>query len=225
MRINQYLARASGLSRRAADEAIRAGRVRRNGKAATLGDQVSSGDQISLDNTPMELPAISTIMLHKPTGYVTSRRQQGRTPTIYALLPPNLHNLKPIGRLDADSSGLLLLTNDGALAQSLQHPSSGKTKHYEVRLQRQLQPGDAEHLRQGVELEDGPSSMEVTIHPGYVAVDLHEGRNRQIRRSFGALGYSVRKLHRTSFGPYELGNLEAGRWRELSLEKVSDELA
>lgn len=132
MRINQFVARASGLSRRAADAAITDGQVKIGERVAVLGDQVTTGESVTLVGKPLQLPSDHTIMLYKPVGYVTSRRQQGATPTIYALLPEELHDLKPVGRLDRDTSGLLLLTNNGELAQQLQHPSSGKTKRYLV---------------------------------------------------------------------------------------------
>lgn len=215
MRINQYLAHSSGLSRRQADTAITAGRVQINGVVAQLGARVAADDLVELDGKPAHAPDYQTIVFHKPVGYVTSRRQQGATPTIYALLPDSLAELKPIGRLDRDSSGLLVLTNDGALAQRLQHPSHGKRKRYEVELDRPLTATDRQQLQQGVELSDGISKLDIRPQPNYLEVWLGEGRNRQIRRSFTACGYRVTRLHRTTMGEIELGALAAGKWRQL----------
>lgn len=215
MRINRFVARASGLSRRAADTAVADGRVMIGKRVAVLGDAVGDGDVVTLDGGVLQIPTNRTIMLHKPAGSVTSRRQQGATPTIYAFLPEELHDLKPVGRLDRDTSGLLLLTNDGELAQELQHPSSGKTKRYLVWLDRPLTDRDMKKIASGITLGDGPSYMEVQPESGHYSVTLQEGRNRQIRRSFGALKRRVTKLHRTDFGPYALEGLQAGKWREL----------
>jgi pseudouridine synthase len=220
MRINRFVASASGLSRRAADSAVTAGRVRIGERAATLGEHVTEADSITLDGTSLRLPVAETVMLHKPVGYVTSRRQQGVTPTIYALLPEELANLKPVGRLDRDTSGLLLLTNDGELAQQLQHPSSGKVKRYLVWLGRPLSPQELARTRRGIHLVDGLSRMEVQPVSGHYVISLQEGRNRQIRRSFAALGHRVTKLHRTSFGSFELDSLPVGKWRELGPTEI-----
>jgi 23S rRNA pseudouridine2605 synthase len=156
-------------------------------------------------------------MLNKPTGYVVSRDGQGSL-TIYDLLPPELHSLKPIGRLDKDSSGLLLLTNDGQLAQELTHPKYQKTKIYEVTLSTPLQPLHRQMISdRGLQLTDGPSKLELErITDGNDKdwrVHMHEGRNRQIRRTFAALGYSVQTLHRTHFGSYVLGSTKPAAYK------------
>ncbi|HEX7259637.1 MAG TPA: pseudouridine synthase [Candidatus Saccharimonadia bacterium] len=216
MRINRYVAAATGLSRRAADEVISQSRIHVNEHPAQLGMSVGPADSVRLDGTLLRVPQSQTIMLHKPVGYITSRRQQGQTPTIYRLLPPELRRLKPIGRLDRDSSGLLLLTDDGELAQQLQHPSKGKWKRYEVRLDRPLGPEDQRQLEQGVTLPDGPSLLKIQSQGSTHIVSLQEGRNRQIRRSFDALGYKVTSLHRTDFGSYRLGTLGEGEWKHES---------
>jgi 23S rRNA pseudouridine2605 synthase len=221
MRINRFVAQAIGLSRRAADSAIISGRVLINNQVAILGDQVAAGDSITLDAATLQLPTGRTVMLHKPVGYISSRRQQGAAPTIYALLPEELHTLKPVGRLDRDSSGLLLLTNDGALAQQLQHPSHGKTKRYLVWLNRPLAAAELKRLSAGVRLSDGLSRMQVEPHAGHYIVSLQEGRNRQIRRSFAALNRRVTKLHRTEVGSYRLERLQPGSWRELTAAEAT----
>jgi 23S rRNA pseudouridine2605 synthase len=214
MRINKLLALATDLSRRAADTAVANGRVQINGQPAAVGSTVADGDQITLDGQLIQaLPETQTIMLNKPAGYVCSRQGQG-SKTIYDLLPVKLHHLKPVGRLDKDSSGLLLLTNDGELAHQLTHPSFQKEKIYEVTLDMELMPRDFEHItKRGVQLDDGPSKLGLD----YInddnfkwKVTMHEGRNRQIRRTFEKLGYTVIDLHRTQFGEYKLGGLSSG---------------
>ncbi len=211
MRLNQFIARATGLSRRAADYAVSEGRVTINGKSAQTGRAVTGSDTVQLDGTTLVLPTETlTIILNKPVGYVCSRAGQGSR-TIYELLPPELHRLKPVGRLDKDSSGLLLLTDDGDLANELTHPRHAKEKIYEVALDRPLTPEDAARVEQGVKLEDGPSKLQVKNSSGKrFTVTMHEGRNRQIRRTFAALGYDVRKLHRIQFGHFTVNCVQAG---------------
>ncbi len=217
MRINQFVAQASGLSRRAADQAIAKGRVKVDDALATVGQSIEGTEQVTLDGVPLHI-AYQTILLNKPVGYVCSRDGQG-SKTIYDLLPYELHQLKPIGRLDKDSSGLLLLTNDGALANRLSHPSFVKTKVYEVDLDRALEKGAEQAIANGVQLEDGPSAL--SLKPigdtrKEWQVSMHEGRNRQIRRTFDALGYRVTTLHREKFGPYQLGELQIGQFQVIT---------
>jgi len=212
VRINRYIALSTGMSRRAADKLIASGRIKINNQIAIMGIDVKPADKIILDNTPITLPNKTlTIMLNKPTGYVCSRDGQG-SKTIYDLLPKDLHNLKPVGRLDKDSSGLLIMTNDGELANKLTHPSSKKEKVYEVILDRSLTNVDIAKIRSGILLEDGISKFDKVFRISALEfrVTLHEGRNRQIRRTFSALGYNVTKLHRTNFGEYQLGLLQLG---------------
>ncbi|HVQ44928.1 MAG TPA: pseudouridine synthase [Candidatus Saccharimonadia bacterium] len=214
MRVNQFVAAGSGLSRRAADTAIAAGRVLVNGEAAGLGQPIALADTVTLDGTPLTLPANHTyIMLNKPAGYVSSRVRQGSGPTLYDLLPATHHHLRIAGRLDRDSSGLIILTDDGAYIQQLTHPGAGKSKHYELKLARPLAAPDAAALERGVMLGDGLSRVKILNHRGrHVTVSLSEGRNRQLRRTFGALGYTVERLHRTKLGPFDLHDLPPGKW-------------
>jgi pseudouridine synthase len=221
MRINKFIAQATGLSRRAADQAIESGRVQINQQPAQLGDTASSEDTVTLDGQPIAAPSrTTTIMLNKPFGYVCSRNGQG-SETIYELLPAEFHALKPVGRLDKDSSGLLLLTNDGDLAEKLTHPRYAKEKIYQVKLNKNLSPADQIRLQRGIKLEDGPSVLRFKVLPNNdlptYEVRLSEGRNRQIRRTFAALGYTVTKLHRTQFGPYQLGSLSAGTFSTIDV--------
>lgn len=216
MRINKYVAQATGLSRRAVDGAIKAGRLRLNGRPAGLGDDVTDSDQITLDNRRIT-PVVKslTIMLNKPAGYVCSRRGQGSR-TIYDLLPKQYHALKPAGRLDKDSEGLLLLTNDGDLANQLTHPRYAKTKVYEVGLNEPLAPLHQQLINDhGVQLDDGPSRLELMkLASGKDwQVTMSEGRNRQIRRTFAALGYEVISLRRVRFGAHVLGALPPGAYK------------
>lgn len=232
MRLNKYLASGSFLSRRKADSAISAGRVQVNGQPAREGQDITPTDVVTLDGRTIT-PAVKTItiMLNKPVGYVVSRDGQGSR-TIYDLLPPEYQQLKPIGRLDKNSSGLLLLTNDGQLANELTHPSYQKVKVYEVTLYKPLKHEDTAKIKQGVEIEDGPSKLELrdlSQEPRKAAamldsellshdsatyeVRMHEGRNRQIRRTFAALNYEVKTLHRTQFGDYSLHELTMGNWQ------------
>ncbi len=227
MRINKFIASATGLSRRVADKAVEQGNVLVNGIPAHPGQEVTENDDVLLNNKKIAIVGRSlTIMLNKPIGYVVSRNGQGSR-TIYDLLPPELHHLKPVGRLDKDSSGLLLLTNDGQLAQRLTHPKYQKIKIYEVELNRPLTQEDKLKIEQGVMLEDGPSSLQLTVDSTQpkakttnrilsavnYRVAMVEGRNRQIRRTFAALGYTVTKLHRTQFGNYGLHDLAPGNYR------------
>jgi 23S rRNA pseudouridine2605 synthase len=217
MRLNRFVAAATGISRRAADSAVAAGRVTVNGAEPAPGQLVQPSDRVKLDGALLKLRPLQTIMLHKPAGYVVSRDGQGSS-TIYELLPPQLHHLKPVGRLDKDSSGLLLLTTDGTLAQQLTHPSFAKEKVYLVTLDRPLDPHERQHIDQGISLEDGSSRL--ALEPQNTAgtawrITMHEGRNRQIRRTFAAAGYQVRTLHRTEFGAYTLGDLPAGQYQNV----------
>ncbi len=214
MRINKYIASSSPLSRRAADAAIAEGRVLVNGQPPAPGQDVTSQDTVTLNGAPLS-PATQaqTIMLNKPAGVVVSRNGQG-APTIYDILPPELHNLQPVGRLDKYSSGLLLLTNDGQLAQQLTHPSHRKSKVYEVMLGKPLAPGDEQTITtHGVPLADGPSQLQLEpldTSRTHWRVRMHEGRNRQIRRTFEAVDNTVKRLHRTHFGDYALGSVARG---------------
>jgi 23S rRNA pseudouridine2605 synthase len=211
MRINKFVAQATGLSRRAADQVIADGQVLVNGMAPPAGHDVIPADRVTYRGKQLALAQTRTIMLNKPAGFVVSRDGQG-SDTIYDLLPAEFHSLKPVGRLDKYSSGLLLLTNDGALAQELTHPSYQKSKVYEVILSKALAPLHRQMIQDhGVQLEDGPSSFELERlkdgDDGQWRITMRQGRNRQIRRTFLALGYGISRLHRTHFGDYDLKDL------------------
>ena len=214
MRVNKFVAQSCNLSRRAADQAIKAGRITINGVKALPGQIVTTQDELKLDGVVLSPLELCTIMLHKPIGYIVSRNGQGK-PTIYDLLPEQHQHLQPVGRLDKDSSGLLLLTNDGRLAQKLTHPSFNKIKCYAVSLNKPLQSADQLKLKYGVQLSDGISHLQLAGSGKKWQVSLVEGRNRQIRRTFEQVGYQVNDLHRTTFGPYELGKLAVGKWQTI----------
>ena len=213
IRLNKFLAERLGISRREADGLISAGKIKVDNQTAILGTRIDSKSKV-LNNkkiVPFDNEYIY-IAFHKPVGYVCSRRAQGGTPTIYGLLPKKYHHLKTVGRLDKDSSGLILLTNDGDFAFQMTHPKFRKTKVYEVELDHALEPLHQQIISDfGVMLDDGPSQFKVIHNNNDYIVTLTEGRNRQIRRTFAALGYHVTKLHRTTFGPYELGGLQSGK--------------
>lgn len=236
------------MSRREADELVSAGKVIINGKTAELGNQVEPGDLVVCDGKelPKEVEYIY-YALNKPVGYVCSRNKQGKDPTIYELLPPSMQSLKNVGRLDRESSGIIILTNDGDFGFQMTHPSFVKTKVYEVTLHRPLTPEDrAKITGAGVKISDGISRFKIEDNPNppadtprkqlkarrraqhetaadaaatpdglHLIVTLTEGRNRQIRRTFAALGYNVLTLHRIEFGKYQLGDLRSGQYRQI----------
>ena len=218
MRINKYIAQSTELSRRAADIAVEAGRVTVDGQMAINGTEVKDGSQVKLDGRIVRPQATkTTIMLNKPMGYVCSRNGQGNK-TIYDLLPKKYHNINPIGRLDKDSSGLILMTDDGDLANQLAHPSYSKSKIYQVALDKPLQPLHQQMISDhGVTLADGLSRFLIQKEADNLIIVMREGRNRQIRRTFAALGYAVVNLHRTNFGPYTLNDLPTSEYKELAL--------
>ena len=222
-RLQKLLAAAGICSRRAAETYITAGRVTVNGQVAALGDGADpETDRVELDGKPVALGGqeFRYLMLHKPVGYVCSKTRQGDTPTIYELLPKEYASLKTVGRLDKDSSGLILFTNDGDFAYQMTHPKFTKTKVYNVELSRDLEPLHQQMISDfGIELPDGRSRLGLSRlrandRKGF-EVTMSEGRNRQIRRTFAALGYEVKKLHRVAFGKYSLGELKPGEFREV----------
>ena len=216
IRLNKFLAERLGYSRREADELIQSGKVTIDGKPAEIGARIDKNSKVCYNNkiVPFETE-YSYLAFHKPIGYVCSRRAQGSSPTLYELLPEKYQQLKTVGRLDKDSSGLILLTNDGDFAFQMTHPKFRKIKLYEVEINRPLEPLHQQMISDyGIMLDDGPSKFKV-IHDdssNHYIVTLTEGRNRQIRRTFAALGYKVTKLHRTQFGKYELGDLKPSKY-------------
>lgn len=221
-RLNKYLALQLGISRREADLLIEKGRVMVGESVATLGARFTT-EPISVDGKLLTATAnMQYVAFNKPVGYVCSRRAQGDNPTIYSILPKELHTLKPVGRLDKDSSGLILLTNDGDFAYRMTHPKFVKTKVYTVTLSHDLEPLHQQMINDyGVNLEDGVSKFSLMRLDDDARRDwqvtMHEGRNRQIRRTFGALGYDVVTLHRTEFGNYSLGDMKPGDYKTVDM--------
>ena len=214
MRINKFIAQATRFSRRGADTAIEEGRVLVNGQPPKPGADITESDKVTIDGHPVISEVkTQTIMLNNPAGYVCSREGQGSL-TVYDLLPSEYHNLNSVGRLDKDSSGLLILTNDGELAQELTHPSNQKAKVYELTLDHDLTPEAHDMItKTGVKLRDGISKFELEPRGDKATrwlATLREGRNRQIRRTFMAVDYDVINLNRIGFGDYELGSLKLG---------------
>ncbi len=220
VRLNKHLALVLGVSRREADDLIERGKVKIDGTVAILGARFLEGASISVnDQVISETVDFVYLLLNKPLGYICSRKSQDENPTIYELLPRKYHTLKPVGRLDKDSSGIILLTNDGDFAYKMTHPKFAKSKLYKLELERSLEPLHHQMIANyGVDLTDGKSKFglekidEASSKRWYV--HMKEGRNRQIRRTFGALGYTVTKLHRSEFGPYRLGELASGEFVE-----------
>lgn len=215
VRLNKFLAERIGVSRREADELISKGLILVNDKPAITGARIDKSDKVCYNKKiiPFDTEYLYLAM-NKPVGYVCSRRAQGANPTIYDLLPKEYKHLKTVGRLDKDSSGLILLTNDGNFAYEHTHPKFRKEKIYEVELDRPLEPLHQQMISDfGVMLDDGPSKFLVIHDNDKYIVKISEGRNRQIRRTFSALGYKVEKLHRTNFGIYQLNNLASGKYQ------------
>lgn len=222
-RLNKHVAHIAGISRRAADDLILSGAIRVDGQPVTLGAQLDPTDHV-ITFRGKELAATSDytyLLLNKPIGYVSSRRQQGDTPTIYGLLPDKYRRLKPVGRLDKDSSGLLLLSDDGDFTQQMTHPSFKKQKTYEITLNKPLEPLHQQMISDhGIMLDDGPSKLmleSMSDDKLNWRVLMHEGRNRQIRRTFAALDYVVKTLHRTHFGSFQLHDLGQGEYKEIKI--------
>jgi 23S rRNA pseudouridine2605 synthase len=217
MRLNKYVAQASKLSRRGADDAITFGEVLVNGEKPNLGHNVVEGDIVELKGEVIRpVEEMTTILLNKPAGLICSKDGQGSR-TIYSILPSSMQHLNPVGRLDKDSTGLLLLTNDGNLVNKLAHPSNEKLKVYEIELNKALRPHDQRQIEQGLMLADGKSALKLKGRDKNWQVTMHEGRNRQIRRTFAAVYYRVTKLHRTKLGKYELGNIAPGKFDQIKV--------
>lgn len=221
MRLNKYIALHTSHSRRKADDLIAANRVKINNQAAIPGQIVAETDTVFIDGTAIKVggrPKSITIILNKPPGYVCSRDGQG-SPTVYELLPAELHQLNYAGRLDKDSSGLLVLTSDGELANQLTHPRYEKTKVYEIKLNKPLQPLHQQIISdKGISLDDGVSKFQVEKigkSGQTLRITMREGRNRQIRRTFESLGYFVNKLHRVTFGLYDLEKLPPAGFKQI----------
>jgi 23S rRNA pseudouridine2605 synthase len=219
LRLNRFLAAAGVGSRRRCDELIAAGRVTINGQICTnFSAQPGPRDHVKVDGKLVHAEPLLTIMLHKPVGFVSTRKDVHARKTIFDLLPQKFSRLFNIGRLDAQSEGLILLTNDGDLAQRLTHPSYKIDKEYEVTLGRPWDPALAPKLSGGIFL-DGKRARIEQLHsrgPKHLRVVLRQGINRQIRRMFHEIGYDVKRLVRIRIGNLRLSDLPRGHWRPLA---------
>jgi pseudouridine synthase len=221
MRLNQFLARAGVASRRGADELIRAGRVTVNGAPAELHTAVSGGDRVELDGRQVEAQPLAHLLLHKPAGVVTTARDPQGRPTVVSLVP-SVPRVVPVGRLDADTTGVLLLSNDGQLSHRLSHPRYGVEKTYVADVEGRPSRETVRRLAAGVELDDGPTAPATArlLAPSRIELTLHEGRNRQVRRMCEAVGHPVRSLHRSRYAGLGVGRLAPGESRTLTRAEV-----
>lgn len=235
MRLQKYLARAGVASRRGSEDLIREGRVRVNGQVVTeMGVKVEGDERVEVDGRVVAPDAPMWIMLHKPAGYVTTRDDPQGRPTVYDLLPDRFDGLFHVGRLDLDSEGLLLLTNEGGAANKLMHPSHQVDRVYVVDVVGAVDEATRRRILDGVELEDGPArarEVEIVARESAgrgagaaphtrVRLLMREGRKREVRRIFDAVDHPVRRLVRERLGPIRLGSLAQGEWRELKPAEV-----
>ena len=222
MRLNSFLARAGVASRRGADALILAGRVRVNGEPAELAAQVSGADRVEVDGRRVGLQSLAYVLLHKPAGVVTTARDPHGRPTVVGLVG-HPQRIVSVGRLDADTTGALLLTNDGPLAHRLAHPRHGVEKVYQAEVQGDPDENALRALREGVDLDDGRTAPARArrLGRGRVELVLHEGRNRQVKRMLEAVGHPVVRLHRSMYAGLTLGSLAPGKSRKLTPDEVS----
>jgi 23S rRNA pseudouridine2605 synthase len=221
VRLNAYLARAGVASRRGADELIKAARVRVNGTVGQLNTFVGAEDVVELDGTPVVEQKLAYVLLNKPSGVVTTARDPQGRPTVVDLVSHE-SRVVPVGRLDIDTTGALLLTNDGPLAHRLAHPRYGVEKVYEVEVYREPTDEALRLLAEGVELEDGLTAPARVRRLGAARFELvlHEGRNRQVRRMTEAVGHRVRRLHRSVYAGLGVEGMAPGTWRALADDEV-----
>ncbi|HSR60512.1 MAG TPA: pseudouridine synthase [Robiginitalea sp.] len=227
IRLNKYIANAGICSRREADTYIAAGNVTVNGRSVTeMGYQVRPSDEVRFDGRLIKAEKKEYILLNKPKNFITTTKdEQGRRTVMELISSASRARLVPVGRLDRNTTGLLLFTNDGELAKKLTHPKHGVRKIYHVELNRVLKTADLQQIRDGVELEDGPiRADEVSYIDGAtkreVGIEVHSGRNRIVRRIFEHLGYEVVKLDRVVFAGLTKKDLPRGHWRPLTKQEV-----
>ena len=221
MRLNAYLARAGLASRRGAEELIRAGRVRVNGHVAGLATFVELGDAVEVDGRRVNAEPLTHVLLHKPSGVVTTARDPHGRPTVVDLVTRE-RRIVPVGRLDADTTGALLLTNDGRLAHRLMHPRYEVDKVYVVDVEGEPSNEALRRLAEGVDLDDGRTAPARVrrLGPSRLELVLHEGRKHQVKRMCEAIGHRVRRLHRASYAGLRVDDLAPGDWRELTEDEV-----
>lgn len=229
MRLQKYLARAGVASRRASEELIREGRVKVDGEVVSvMGTRIDpDASVVEVDGRVVQLEPARWIMLHKPPGYLCTRSDPDGRPTVYELIDAELASLFHVGRLDYMSEGMLLLTNEGAVAEQLLHPRNRVLRSYEVTVAGPIPRDVGTRLRNGVELDDGPARVDdFRVRSGprpdqvLLELSLREGRNREVRRMMEAVGLTIHSLKRVGFGPLELGDLPRGSWRSLEAGEV-----
>jgi 23S rRNA pseudouridine2605 synthase len=221
VRLNAYLARAGVASRRKADDLIKAGRVTVNGEPGQLNTFVQQRDVVQVDGTRVEKQQLTYLLLNKPRDTVTTASDpQGRKTVVD--LAPRETRVVPVGRLDVDTTGALLLTNDGELAHRLAHPRYGVEKTYVVEVEGEPSDATLQQLRSGVELDDGPTAPAKVrrLTKNILELTIHEGRNRQVKRMLEAVGHPVTRLHRSEYAGLNVEGLDPGRWRELTSDEV-----
>jgi len=221
VRLNAFLARAGVASRRKADELIKAGRVSVNGRPGALNTFVGPHDDVRLDDQPLTAQPLAHVLLNKPTGVVTTARDPRGRPTVVDLVPSD-PRIVPVGRLDSDTTGALLLTNEGELAHRLAHPRYEVEKVYDIEVEERPSAEALARLERGVELDDGltaPASVR-RLGPRRIELSIHEGRKHQVKRMCEAVGHPVRKLHRSRYAGLTVDGLEPGGWRELGEDEV-----
>ena len=221
MRLNAYLARAGIASRRGAEELIRAGRVHVNGEVAGLATFVEGADRIEVDGKEVGPEPLTYVLLHKPAGVVTTASDPHGRPTVVGLVGHE-RRVVPVGRLDADTTGVLLLTNDGPLAHRLMHPRYEVDKVYVVDVEGAPSDEALARLAAGIELDEGTTApAEVKrLAPARLQLTIHEGRKHQVKRMLAAVGHPVARLHRSSYAGLTVDGLAPGEWRELSAAEV-----
>jgi 23S rRNA pseudouridine2605 synthase len=221
VRLNAYLARAGVASRRKADDLIKAGRVLVNGEPGQLNTFVTTGDTVEVDGAAVAPQALTYVLLHKPAGTVTTAHDPQGRQTVVDLVRHEAR-VVPVGRLDADTTGVLVLTNDGELAHRLAHPRYRVEKVYEAEVEGEPSDEALLQLAEGVELDDGPTAPARArrLGPSRVELAIHEGRKHQVKRMLEAVGHPVRTLHRSRYAGLPPDGLEAGQWRELSGDEV-----
>ena len=229
MRINKYIASSGFCSRRKADELIEAGRVRVNGEVVRLlGYEIRTKDKVSIDNKPLRTMKLEYYRFYKPTGYITTSSDEKGRKTIYDILPDEMSHLNPVGRLDKDSSGLLILTNDGNLVYELTHPSIKVAKVYRVTVDAFLKVEDLEKLAGGIELEKGKVAycdceiIERKKDETLLEITLYQGMNRQIRRMIEYLGHNVVHLKRIRNATIDLTGLKKGQYKPLKPKQIKE---
>src|SRR5213592_1370896 len=222
MRLNAYLARAGIASRRGSDDLIKAGRVKVNDVPGALNTYVHTGDRVEVDGKPVIAQALKYVLLNKPAATVTTARDPQGRPTVVDLVAEIPERVVPVGRLDADTTGALLLTNDGPLAHRLAHPRYGVEKVYEVGVEGDPDDAALRQLAEGVDLDDGRTAPARVrrLGPSKLELTLHEGRKHQVKRMCEAVGHPALRLHRSRYAGLSVEGLEPGRWRELEPSEV-----